>query len=268
MFAFKYLFKAPYTLLKSANGRQLLKLMMQFGNVRRYNQRIITFLNYSLLVPDCMSFLFQFQEIFVEEFYKFYTTEKVPLIIDCGANIGMSCVYFKSMYPQSKVFAFEADSKIAAILAKNIQKNNLENVEIIKKAVWIDDQGIEFASEGSDGASIFGVGAKVKIDSIRLSEFLSNMPVIDMLKMDIEGAETAVIKDCASSLSRVKNIFIEYHSFPGQEQELNEILAILSKSNFRYYINSAQDRKSPLINHSYKDNTFMDVQLNIFAYKQ
>jgi FkbM family methyltransferase len=268
MFAFKYLFKEPYTLLRSANGRQLLKLMIRYGNVDRYIQRTVSFLTYRFVVPDCMSFLFQYQEIFVAEFYKFSTKEKAPVILDCGANIGMSCAYFKSLYPEAKIVAFEADPEIAAILATNIRSNNLKNIEIINKAIWIDDRGIEFASEGSDGASIFGTGNKIKIDSMRLNDFLLTFPVIDMLKMDIEGAETAVIKDCAASLSRVNNIFIEYHSFPDQQQELNEILTILSRNNFRYYIDTAQNRKSPLVNHAYKNNTFMDVQLNIFAYKQ
>jgi len=267
MFALKYLFKSVYTLLKSAYGRQLLWLMAKYGNVTRYTQRNISFLSYRFVVPDCMSFLFQFQEIFVEQYYKFPTTEKNPVIFDCGANIGTSCLYFSSLYPTSKIIAFEADSNIASILKNNLDKNNIKNVDIINKAVWIDNNGIEFAIEGSDGASIFGKGKKVKIESVRLRDMLLQTPRIDMLKMDIEGAESAVIKDCSDALMNVHNIFIEYHSFPGQHQELNEILGVLSKNNFRYYIDSAQGRQSPLVNHFYRDNKIMDLQLNIFAYK-
>ncbi|MBC7452027.1 MAG: FkbM family methyltransferase [Cytophagales bacterium] len=267
MFAFKYLFKGPYSIVTSANNRQLLKLMAKYGDVPRYHQKNISFLNYTFVVPDCMSFLFQFQEIFADEFYKFSTKELKPVILDCGANIGMSCAYFSALYPAAQITAYEADAKIADILKENIRTNSIPNVSIINKAVWIDDKGIEFASEGSDGASIFGAGEKVNVESIRLKDALLKLPRVDMLKMDIEGAETAVLKDCAEALSAVENMFIEYHSFPGQKQELHEILHILSENNFRYYISSAQDRKSPFINHLYRGNTVMDLQLNIFAYK-
>ena len=149
----------------------------------------------------------------------------------------------------------------------NLKNNNFTDVEVVSKAVWIDDKGIEFASEGSDGNSIFGDGEKTKVESFRLKEVLENIPKIAMLKMDIEGAETAVLKDCADSLSHVENIFVEYHAFPEQAQELGTILDILAKNGFRYFINSAQDRKEPLINHRYKGNELMDLQLNIFGYR-
>lgn len=267
MFAFKYLFKEPYSIVKSSNSRALIKLMARYGDLPRYTQRSISFLHYTFIVPDCMSFLFQFKEIFVEEYYKFNTSQKSPIILDCGANIGTSCAYFASLYPEAKIMAFEADPVIAAVLKANMEVNKIKQVEIIAKAVWVDDKGIEFATEGSDGASIFGHGEKTKIESIRLKDVLLQIPHIDMLKMDIEGAETTVLKDCAEALSNVQHLFIEYHSFPGQDQELNEILSVLSANGFRYYINAAQDRKSPLINHAYKGNDLMDLQLNIFAYK-
>ena len=113
-------------------------------------------------VPDCMSFLFQFQEIFVEGFYQFNTSENQPVILDCGANIGTSCAFFKRQYPSAKITAFEADKKISDILKSNLSTNGFADVEIINKAVWVDDAGIEFASEGSDGASIYGEGSKSK----------------------------------------------------------------------------------------------------------
>ena len=75
------------------------------------------------------------------------------------------------------------------------------------------------------------------------------------------------MKDCANSLSHIENIFIEYHAFPEQTQELGDILNILAKNGFRYFINSAQNRKQPLINHRYRDNDLMDLQLNIFGYR-
>ena len=267
MFVLKYIFKEPYHAFRTAESRELLNLFRKYGDVKRYEPQQIRFQGMTFQVPDCMSFLFQFQEIFVEGFYQFNTTESRPIILDCGANIGTSCAFFKRQYPQAKITAFEADSKIAEILKLNLKNNNLNDIEVVSKAVWIDYKGIEFASEGSDGNSIFGDGEKTKVESFRLKDVLVSIPKIAMLKMDIEGAETAVLKDCENSLNHVENIFVEYHAFPEQAQELGTILDILAKNGFRYFINSAQNRNQPLINHRYRGNDLMDLQLNIFGYR-
>lgn len=268
MFALKYFLKEPYKILSNPDYRELLKLMWQLGDEKRYVSRTANFKGVKFHLPDCMSFLFQFKEIFVDNSYKFATSSKQPLIIDCGANTGTSCVFFKKTYPSAKIIAFEADPKIAKILKENITNNNIEDIIIIPKAVWIDNLGIEFATEGSDGASIYGAGEKTKVETVRLKEILEKYQVIDMLKIDIEGAEYEVIKDCSNSLSNVSNVFIEYHSFPNQAQKLGELLEILTENGFSYYINSPNDRPSPFINHQYKGNQSMDLQLNIFGYRK
>ena len=87
------------------------------------------------------------------------------------------------------------------------------------------------------------------------------------LKIDIEGAEIEVIKDCAENLDKVCNIFIEYHSFIGTRQLLDEILLILVDKNFRFFIKPVNDRIQPFINRTNKNYPQCDLQLNIFAYK-
>ncbi len=175
---------------------------------------------------------------------------------------------FKKYFPNSRIKAFEADSAIAQILKSNIKQNSVENVEVIPKAVWINNDGIEFGAEGADSGSIYSLTNKIKVESIRLKEFLEKEEKVDLLKIDIEGAEVDVIKDCDESLSRVKNLFIEYHSFNGQKQELDLILKILTENNFRYFIKSDEPRTSPLINKESLISPSMDLQLNIFAYKE
>ena len=88
-----------------------------------------------------------------------------------------------------------------------------------------------------------------------------------MLKIDIEGAEIEVIKDCRDVLNKANNIFIEFHSFINRRQELDVILQILSANNFRYFMKQPMDRKIPFINKTNKNYPEIDLQLNIFAYK-
>ena len=99
--------------------RQRVILFEKYFDFPRYTEEIIEFLNYKFKVPDCLSFIHQFKDIFVEEIYNFTSENNFPVIIDCGANIGTSCIYYKKIYPDSKIYAFEADSKIFDILKEN-----------------------------------------------------------------------------------------------------------------------------------------------------
>lgn len=238
-----------------------------YGHDRYKIVKDVNVLDYKIDVPDIASFLGQFRELFVDDNYKFTSKSNKPVIYDCGANIGLSCLYFKKLYPKAKIIAFEADKNIADILSKNLKKNNIKDVIIYDSAVWIHDCGIEFSIEGSDGGSIQGKGEKINVPSVRLKSLLDRSKFeIDLLKIDIEGAEYEVIKDCKKSLHNVRNIFLEYHSWNSSSQKLSEILAVLEENNFRYFINTVCGRSQPLVNNGEDQN--MDLQLNIFAIKR
>ncbi|OJJ23688.1 hypothetical protein BKI52_04875 [marine bacterium AO1-C] len=267
MLALKILFKEFYHLLQSKNGRRFLWLAFKKGAKTRFKPQSLKFAGFKLQIVDSLSFIWQVKEIFVDEAYHFSSKSATPIIYDCGANVGTSCLYFKKLYPQAKIKAIEADEKIAHILKANLLANNLNDVEVITKAVWKDNQGIEIALEGADGASIFGNANKQHIPSVRLKDLLIQEKYIDMLKMDIEGAEVEVIKDCADELSKIQHLFIEYHSYQNHIQDLSKILEILENQGFQYFIQNEQSLKSPLINHFQDKNQLMTLQLNIFAHK-
>jgi len=261
-------FKQLYHFLKNPKQRKFISIALKYGNKKRFKNLKVRFNGFKMTVVDSLSFVWQYKDIFTDEIYKFETNGNTqPIIYDCGANIGVSCFFFKKLYPQARITAFEADPDISNILKDNLAINKISDVELINKAVWVDNNGIELCPDGADGASIFGIGNKIKIDSVRLKELLEKEEHIDMLKMDIEGAESDVISDCLDSLANVQNFFIEYHSFNNQKQRLADILAVLTKNKFRFFIHPVEIRKHPFINKNNKNNTSMDMQLNIFAYK-
>ena len=256
-----------FLFFKSKNYREFLRLLFMYGKIRRNDPREIRFLSYKIYVPDCLSFIFQFKEIFVKQYYLFETNSKVPLIYDCGANIGTSCIFFNKYFPKARIKAFEADTSIAEILKNNLKNNLINNVDVIAKAIWINNDGIQFGEEGADSGSIYSNTNKIKVDSVRLKELLDKEDKIDLLKMDIEGAEVDVIEDCGDSLKKAENIFIEYHSFINLPQNLDKILNSLTSNKFRYYIKSDEHKTSPFVNKTSSITPSMDLQLNIFAYK-
>lgn len=254
-----------YRYLTCRNEREFYRLCDKWGGVERYKKSVISFLSYKFEVPDCLSFVHQFKDLFVDELYKFETKENVPLIYDCGSNVGTSCVYFKSLYPGARIKAFEAAPEIASLLKKNLAENNIEGVEITDKALWINNEGIEFSPDGADTGSLYGGGNKIRVGTVRLKDLLEKEENINMIKMDIEGAEADIIIDCRDVLYKSENIFVEYHSWNNEAQRLDEILRIMTMNQFRYYIAPVGSRQSPFINKG--SNEKMDLQLNIFAFR-
>ena len=253
----KQLFESVFNYKRTREIKVLLKQP-------RYQAGKSMLFGFPMYYVDGSTFFHGFKEIFSKEPYRFNSTSANPLILDCGANIGLSVLYFKKLYPQAKIIAFEPDPNIFKILEKNVQANNLTDIELVNKAVWINDDGIDFEIEGGFSGRINKYHSEkniVKVETQRLYDLLNKN--VSFLKIDIEGAEFEVIKDCAQKLSLIKYIFIEYHSHVSEEQKLDQILSILSEAGFRYHIKEAHTSEHPFI-----DNNLMlgmDLQLNIFG---
>lgn len=256
-------FRNLYYFFQSKEHRNFYKLILLYGDKKRYSPIEVSISGFKIKVPDALSFIWQYKEIFVDQSYKFITDKKSPVIVDCGSNIGLSALYYRSQYPNAQIHCIEADPNIANILKANLQNNNC-SATIIAKAAWINNDGVKFSSEGSDSGSV-GNG-NVNIESIDLREYLSSFEEIDFLKIDIEGAENIVIPHVADILSKAKNIFLEYHGNYNEEQNLDKLLHVLKSAGFHYFIKTENKRKTPFVNlHADK---MYDLQLNIYAYKK
>lgn len=133
MWVFRFLFTEAARLLRSAEGRRLLGLAFRYGSKPRNKTVDVSFGRYRFRVPDALSFVWQFREIFVDEFYRFNTTIANPVIFDCGTNIGTSVAYFRQTYPNARIIAFEADEQISATLQENLRQNQISGVEVVPK---------------------------------------------------------------------------------------------------------------------------------------
>lgn len=236
-------------------------------NLPRYTQTTTNLLGNAIKLPDTASYLFMYDEIFNKEIYKFNSDNEDMLILDCGANIGLSIIYFKKIFPNATVIGFEPDEKIFDVLEYNIKSLELSNVQLFKKACWSKETTLQFVSEGADAGRTATDSDKeniISVETIRLKDFIDKK--VSFLKIDIEGAEYEVLRDAAENLTNVKNIFVEYHSFVGQEQKLPEILTILKNAGFRLHI-SAPGLVSANPYVSISKYAGMDNQLNIFGYR-
>jgi FkbM family methyltransferase len=223
----------------------------------------VSFRGKPLILCDAASFLAAHDEIFIRQSYAFRTNREAGVIIDAGANIGIASLWFSTGYPNFHVIAIEADPAICKVLGQNIDLQQATNVTVMHRAVWDnDDELLSFSADGADGGHVLA-GARTTVRSIRLKHLLEAQPV-EMLKIDIEGAEIRVLQDCRAALENVNNIFIEFHSFTETSQRLSLLLDILEESGFRYYIeNPGPFSVHPLL--SQQSDAGHDLRINIWA---
>ena len=254
-------------LVSSKKYRLTQKEAKRIDSLIRYQETETSFLNKKLRLVDNRSYLFIRKEIFDLQIYKFNSNRPNPYIIDCGANIGLSIIYFKKLYPDAEIIAFEPDKKVFDTLRFNVESFELSNVTLLERACWNKETTLKFCSEGADGgrtAIETDSNNLIEVKAVRLREYLKRP--VDFLKIDIEGAEIKVLEDCADLLPNVEKLFVEYHSFTGQNQELSKLLQIINEAGFRYQVQHVGVfSPNPFIDIFSMNK--MDLQLNIFAYK-
>ncbi|MDQ0640900.1 FkbM family methyltransferase [Pedobacter sp. W3I1] len=129
-----------------------------------------------ITIIDSFWYIHSLREIFYLNTYKFSSTNEEPYIIDCGSNIGLSIIYFKKLFPNSKVLGFEPDPKIYEILKHNLKIFSYTDIILENKAVWNEIATLPFSSTGSIGGNIGrlnedNVDNIINVETIRLKRF-------------------------------------------------------------------------------------------------
>jgi FkbM family methyltransferase len=193
------------------------------------------------------SLLHLYHEIFARDEYLFFSAAECPVILDCGANIGLATFFFKWLYPKSTVLAFEPDPATFRVLRRNVEENGLEGVSLQNVALWDAEGDLPFyVARNETGSALMSAnsrrnqGQEISVRARRLSEFIRGP--IDLLKLDVEGAEHQVLCDLANSgkINQVRQMIVEYHhNLPAERSRFGEFLSILETYGFSYQINSS-----------------------------
>lgn len=199
-----------------------------------------------------------FREIFIRNTYASCLRDQ-PIIIDGGANIGVSVLFFKKHYPNAKILAFEPNPVCFEILKKNVEVNKLEDVEIYQAALDNKEGSIEFflassMTEGDIGASTkrmnvdeyhkkIGKTYPIDVKCIKLSKYIKDE--VDLLKLDIEGSESNVMQDISTKFHLIKSLIMEFHySIKVNTNYLSSSIKVLEDNNHMYII--AGDKKTKM----------------------
>lgn len=210
-------FKAIYWLLTSSKVIRL--------NIDYFENACSVYLKnyiYPIYIRMRTSDLILFYEIFLKEEYSFLSKKIVNprLILDCGANVGYSSVYFLNQYPNAKVIAVEPDSGNYQLCLKNLKF--YQNRFIGRHAgVWSHSANLVVVRGlfGDGMAWSFQVrecyvDEKPDVKGFGIADLLeqSDCSRIDILKMDIEKSEIEVFsKNYETWLDKASNIIIELH---------------------------------------------------------
>ena len=205
-------------------------------------------------MPDRRSLWVVLHEILLEEEYYFETRAAAPRILDCGSHFGLAIYYFKRLYPESRITAFEPLPRLNAMAQRNIDTNHFRSVDLLPYALNNVDGETTFHISESD--SMAGSLTERRRESgehlvpltvpcRKLSAWLDEP--VHFLKLDIEGSEDTVLEEAAAKLPNVQHIFCEYHHGAGLDAaRLPKILGILDKAGFDTHMGKS---------HSYQQAT-------------
>lgn len=164
-------------------------------------------------------------------------------IIDAGANIGLTTLYFKTIYNKSKIISVEPDLNNYEMLNRNIKINQFENIETVLAAVWHKNEFVHLNREFRDGKDwSISVDENCRdslskpIRGLQISEIMkeNDFRSIDILKIDIEGAERFLFESTESVKS-----FLPYTRYLAMEVHnefhiLDKIKQLLEYFDFEY----------------------------------
>lgn len=160
---------------------------------------------------------------YFRDYRRIYQIRKPQFIIDAGAHIGLSSVYFAWKYPQAKIIALEPDAENYYLLLKNTAP--YPNIIPVKGALWNKSTFLYINNRWrlhKDGhlksaeyeLSEERVLHEPKIRSFTLNELIATyqLDTVDILKIDIEGCERIIFQtDYQPWLSKTKLLLIETH---------------------------------------------------------
>ncbi len=188
------------------------------------------------------------REVFVLGDYNVDLQTSAPVIFDCGANIGITSIYFKEQYPNAQITAFEPAEKTFEILKKNL--SHLKDVTCVRAALGKQDGGTvqfwEMRGKPGGSTSIREVNEakssrrdfmQVEVPAAKLSSYISGL--VDLMKMDIEGGEGLVLDELAESgkLTYIKEIVLEYHyNLANKHNKLSRIVDLLEGHGYTVVI--------------------------------
>jgi FkbM family methyltransferase len=144
--------------------------------------------------------------------------DNVRVIVDCGANIGITSLFLAARYPHATILSVEPHPENFALLETNVAQ--VSRISPIRACVTATPQSaVRFTANQAAWGNRIATGADgVLVPAITIDELCdqNGLTKIDLLKLDIEGAEEQVLES-GTFLTRTEHIIVELHGRYGFE---------------------------------------------------
>jgi len=167
------------------------------------------------IISDCIANFgfFEWQKT-----WEFYSECKSggKLFVDVGANIGYFSLIWLGIHARNRCISVEAAPRNTAIIETNILRNHLHERLVLCKAAASNSKGtLNFylgptEQTGWGGITLEGTNC-LEVESITLDDLLHNEPIVDVLKIDVEGAELMVLQGALELIKskKIRKIYFE-----------------------------------------------------------
>jgi FkbM family methyltransferase len=155
-------------------------------------------------------------EVFEHQYYRLPLARRPATILDLGANIGLSAIYFARLYPTSRIACVEPVPENLNLLIRNLRDNGVE-AAVIAAAVDAKDGAVTMergaADYGHKIAAAASLAAWLEVASVSVPSILRRLgwDRIGLLKIDIEGHENVLLSQACDWLQDVDALCLEYH---------------------------------------------------------
>jgi FkbM family methyltransferase len=162
--------------------------------------------------------------------------------VDAGAHIGYLTVHLaRAVGPEGRVFAFEPEAGARNALARNVARNGVAGqVEVVPDALGPGPGRavlhVAGGGEASSLAPVSGERATAGVDVVALDDLLADEQRVDVVKLDLEGGETAALRGMTKVLDRSGGVVLVVECNPGRLEAMGssreELLALLAELGF------------------------------------
>jgi len=232
-----------------------LKLARMREKLPRYEPGRFQFPFGELRYADIASLESQYLEIFVQRGYAFTPMRPAPRILDCGANIGLAAIWFAKTYPDARITAFEPGPELHSLLRANLEASGFAGVDAVQAAVWNENGEVPFGHDRADAGRIIKDHEKGRtVPALRLADHIG--APVDLLKLDVEGAEFEVVLDLAETgkLGQIQALICEVHALPEEADKVGELILNLHGSGMM--VSTAYARSAPALFNAARPTPF------------
>ena len=225
-----FIWRARVNLIKSVlfdvKGKGKFKLLRPKGSVASSGRKyVLSYKGIKFVLTDRHGLGLLSIPFYKPIVYWVISSIRGEVFVDIGSFEGGYVLFTHNNFKE--IVAVEPSPENLDVLKENLRLNGIRNVKVVNKAVSSlrDKIRLYLAENPYNSSTVFKTDRYVEVETITLDELLEPYNTVDLVKIDVEGAELDVIRSGANQLHKVKNVVVEVRN--QYEDEIDKIFASL-----------------------------------------